>query len=33
MIFENLLEEGFTIKEIFAIICVVERTIHRQVNG
>ena len=29
---ENLLEEGFTIKEISAIICVAKRTIYRQVN-
>ena len=31
-ILENLLEEGFTAKEIPAIICVAERTISRQVN-
>ena len=31
-IFENLLEDGFIIKEISAIICVAERTIYRQVN-
>ena len=29
---ENLLAEGFTVKEISAIICVPERTIYRQVN-
>ena len=29
---ENLLEEGFTIKEISGIICVAERTIHRRMN-
>ena len=29
---ENLLAEGFTVKEISAIICVAERTIYRQVN-
>ena len=29
---ENFLEEGFTIKEISAIICEAERTICRQVN-
>ena len=29
---EILLEEGFTIKEISATICVAERTVYRQVN-
>ena len=29
---ENLLEEGFTIKEISAIICVAERILYRKVN-
>ena len=31
-ILENLLEDGFTIKETPVIICVAERTIYRQVN-
>ena len=30
---ENLLEEGLTVKEVSAVICVAERTIFRQVNG
>ena len=29
---ENFLEEGFKIKEIYAITCVAERTVCRQVN-
>ena len=29
---ENLLEEGFTIKEIFGIVYVAERAIYRRMN-
>ena len=29
---ENVLEEGFTIKEISGIICVAERTIYKRMN-
>ena len=29
---ESLLEEGFTVKEISATICVAERTVYRQIN-